>query len=57
MLCYACRWILANDSEPMGYTAVVNGSDGQPIGPRGESAWLYVVPWGLYKELKYVAST
>ncbi|XP_042066161.1 beta-glucosidase 44-like isoform X2 [Salvia splendens] len=27
---------------------------GVPIGPRAHSYWLYIVPWGLYKAVKYV---
>lgn len=50
-----CRWVKANSSELRGYsTTQTDGPNGQPIGPRAQSVWLYVVPWGLYKELKYV---
>lgn len=28
--------------------------DGVPIGPRANSDWLYIVPWGLYKAVTYV---
>ena len=27
--------------------------DGQPIGPRGDSTWLYIVPWGIQKVLEF----
>jgi len=29
--------------------------DGKLIGPRADSFWLYVVPWGIYKQLRWVA--
>ncbi|XP_021891378.1 beta-glucosidase 44-like [Carica papaya] len=28
--------------------------NGVPIGPRANSWWLYIVPWGMYKSLTYV---
>ncbi|GLJ09637.1 hypothetical protein SUGI_0113180 [Cryptomeria japonica] len=28
--------------------------DGVPIGPRANSYWLYIVPWGLYKAVTYI---
>ncbi|XP_006644213.1 beta-glucosidase 1 [Oryza brachyantha] len=28
--------------------------NGVPIGPRANSDWLYIVPWGLYKAVTYV---
>nr|GMD74166.1 beta-glucosidase 44-like [Ipomoea batatas] len=28
--------------------------NGVPIGPRANSDWLYMVPWGLYKAVTYV---
>ncbi|GAB4846786.1 Beta-glucosidase 44 [Ancistrocladus abbreviatus] len=28
--------------------------DGVPIGPRANSAWLYEVPWGIYKAITYI---
>ncbi|XP_052299545.1 beta-glucosidase 43-like isoform X3 [Citrus sinensis] len=28
--------------------------NGVPIGPRANSGWLYIVPWGLYNALMYV---
>ncbi|KAG9458510.1 hypothetical protein H6P81_003018 [Aristolochia fimbriata] len=28
--------------------------DGVPIGPRANSNWLYIVPWGMYRAVKYV---
>lgn len=28
--------------------------DGVPIGPRANSKWLYIVPWGMYKAVTYV---
>nr|GMC80190.1 beta-glucosidase 44-like [Ipomoea batatas] len=28
--------------------------NGVPIGPRANSEWLYMVPWGLYKAVTYV---
>nr|ABC55717.1 beta-mannosidase 2 [Oncidium hybrid cultivar] len=28
--------------------------DGVPIGPRANSDWLYIVPWGMYKAVTYV---
>ncbi|KAG8376370.1 hypothetical protein BUALT_Bualt09G0056000 [Buddleja alternifolia] len=31
--------------------------DGQPIGPRGGSTWLYIVPSGVYKLLKHINNT
>eukprot|EP00877_Chromochloris_zofingiensis_P008884 jgi/Chrzof1/4249/Cz14g04230.t1 len=52
---YTSVWVKANSSELRGYsTTQTDGPNGQPIGPRAQSVWLYVVPWGLYKELKYV---
>ena len=36
------------------YVFVVT-TDGQLIGPKGDSSWLYVVPWGFNKMLHYVA--
>lgn len=30
------------------------GSDGQPIGARAESVWLWVVPWGMRSILNWV---
>lgn len=38
-----------SDGTPHGYKTTHLDKDGQPIGPRGESSWLYVVPWGVYK--------
>jgi len=31
-------------------------TDGEQIGAKGDSAWLYVVPWGFYKMLHWVAN-
>nr|POE94167.1 beta-glucosidase 1 [Quercus suber] len=28
--------------------------NGVPIGPRANSNWLYIVPWGLYKAITYI---
>lgn len=28
--------------------------DGVPIGPRANSNWLYIVPWGMYKAMTYI---
>ncbi|KAH6822211.1 B-S glucosidase 44 [Perilla frutescens var. hirtella] len=28
--------------------------NGVPIGPRANSYWLYIVPWGLYKAVNYI---
>ncbi|XP_077230515.1 beta-glucosidase 44-like isoform X2 [Tasmannia lanceolata] len=28
--------------------------DGVPIGPKAHSSWLNIVPWGMYKAVKYV---
>ncbi|XP_068644811.1 pyrophosphate-energized vacuolar membrane proton pump 1-like [Aristolochia californica] len=28
--------------------------DGVPIGPRENSVWLHIIPWGMYKIVKYV---
>lgn len=30
-------------------------SEGKLIGQQGDSSWLYVVPWGFQKMLKWVA--
>jgi hypothetical protein len=30
-------------------------ADGKPIGVQADSDWLYVVPWGFQKMLKWVA--
>ncbi|XP_072995731.1 beta-glucosidase 1-like [Typha latifolia] len=30
--------------------------NGVPIGPRANSVWLYIVPWGMYKAVTYVKS-
>ncbi|KAK8913685.1 Beta-glucosidase 4 [Platanthera zijinensis] len=34
---------------------IVNWQDGEPIGERAASDWLYIVPWGLRKLLNYIA--
>jgi beta-glucosidase len=31
--------------------------NGVPIGPRADSDWLYVVPWGIRKLLNYIHNT
>lgn len=49
----------ANDPNPGpgNWAAVKCGrvsSDGTPIGPRADSDWLYVVPWGIQKVILYI---
>ncbi|KAG6497034.1 hypothetical protein ZIOFF_044919 [Zingiber officinale] len=33
----------------------ITGSDGEAVGARAASEWLYIVPWGLRKLLNYIA--
>lgn len=35
-------------------TGFAYARNGVPIGPRANSNWLYIVPWGLYKAVTYV---
>ncbi|CAL5038081.1 unnamed protein product [Urochloa decumbens] len=52
------------DQQPNATTLLSYSSDwraqfvyerrGVPIGPRANSDWLYIVPWGLYKAVTYV---
>ncbi|KAK3164503.1 hypothetical protein QOZ80_1AG0020010 [Eleusine coracana subsp. coracana] len=54
----------ARDQQPNATTVLSYSSDwhaelvyerhGVPIGPRANSDWLYIVPWGLYKAVTYV---
>ncbi|XP_020581167.1 beta-glucosidase 1-like [Phalaenopsis equestris] len=47
---------------PTGYQADWNVGfayerNGVPIGPKANSDWLYIVPWGMYKAVTYVKET
>eukprot|EP01083_Nonionella_stella_P147581 465876_1 len=61
---YTTRWVMNapyNGSNPEWYSdqdtwaSPYNQYNGSIIGVQGESNWLYVVPWGLYKMLHWVA--
>ncbi|KAJ4706959.1 putative Beta-glucosidase [Melia azedarach] len=41
-------------SNDWGATFAYAKRNGEPIGPRSNSDWLYIVPWGLYKAVTYV---
>ncbi len=43
------------DGTRYGYRQTAHDKKGVPIGPLAQSDWLRVVPWGLYKTLKYAA--
>ncbi|KAK1281277.1 Beta-glucosidase 1 [Acorus gramineus] len=36
------------------YQRITVERDGVPIGPRANSYWLYIVPWGMYKAMTYI---
>jgi beta-glucosidase/6-phospho-beta-glucosidase/beta-galactosidase len=44
----------ASDGTPYGYTLSAQDKQGQPIGPRAQSSWLYVTPWAFQKLLAYL---
>ncbi|KAK6140718.1 hypothetical protein DH2020_025536 [Rehmannia glutinosa] len=62
---YYTAWYATNDPYPdaeEGYyrdqkVKFLTEKDGKPIGESTGSWWLYIVPWGIYKLLKYVNST
>ena len=47
--------ILATASKDSGAVATPYDINGGLIGPVADSEWLYVVPWGFGKVLKWVA--
>lgn len=56
---YSSRFVSynASDVDPLfpgaNYTEATH-RNGQPIGPRAESEWLFAVPWGFRKLLNWV---
>jgi len=52
---HRCSYAIA-DGTRYGYRQSAHDRHGTPIGPRAQSPWLRVVPWGLYKTLKYAAA-
>lgn len=50
---YTANYVEADGTE-YGYTQTPNGKDGEPIGPRGQSFWLFVCPWAFRKLLHYI---
>ncbi|GFP97285.1 beta-glucosidase 24 [Phtheirospermum japonicum] len=62
---YYTSWYATNDPDPdadEGYykdqqVKFLTEKDGKPIGESTGSWWLYIVPWGIYKLLKYVNDT
>ena len=50
-------YVWADAASPVGYkSSQVSPATGDPIGPRAQSEWHRVVPWGLSKLLRYVRS-
>ncbi|KAI3468067.1 hypothetical protein Pfo_024730 [Paulownia fortunei] len=62
---YYTAWYATDDPEPdaeEGYykdqkVKFPKVKDGKPIGESTGSWWLYIVPWGIYKLLKYINDT
>lgn len=49
-----CRYAKGYQGDPCAYGTEDHDVNGKEIGPQAESTWLRVVPWSLYKVLKYV---
>lgn len=58
---YTSGYVIDNPSqEGQGWDAdqkltVTQTRDGKLIGPRADSPWLYVVPWGMHRMLRWIA--
>ena len=52
---YTSRYVINNNKPPtvvnyhtdQGLQTLTTDANGKPIGPRADSEWLYVVPWGF----------
>ena len=49
-----CRYAKGYPNDPCAYGTEDHDANGKEIGAQAESTWLRVVPWSLYKVLKYV---
>lgn len=48
------QFVTANGTNPYGYNTTEVAANGKPIGPQAASPWLFDVPWGFYKLLKWI---